>query len=157
MSGQHSKAGIRSPILLRGVASLLQLKMALNGIVINVLCKTSAPLCIRNGVSNMITYEVVYPNGNKKWYLNGYLHRVDGPAIEYAIGSKEWYLNDKLHREDGPAIEYANGTKYWYLDGKRHREDGPAVELADGDKFWYLRGERLTESEFNEQMNPVKE
>ena len=52
---------------------------------------------------------------------------------------------------------YLDGTKHWYLNGQQHREDGPAVELADGDKFWYLRGERLTESEFNEQMNPVQE
>ena len=24
----------------------------------------------------------------------------------------------KLHRLDGPAIEFASGTKYWYIDGK---------------------------------------
>ena len=30
-------------------------------------------------------------------------------------GDKRYYLNGKLHREDGPAIEYANGTKRWYL------------------------------------------
>ena len=33
-------------------------------------------------------------------------------------GTKEWYLNGKLHREDGPAIEYADGGKEWYLNGK---------------------------------------
>ena len=33
-----------------------------------------------------------------------------------ADGTKHWYLNGNLHREDGPAIEYANGTKYWYLN-----------------------------------------
>ena len=83
----------------------------------------------------MITYEVkVYANGSKYWYLDGKRHREDGPAIEYASGSKEWYLNDKLHREDGPACEY-----------------------PDGDKLWYLNGVKLTEAEFNEQMNPVKE
>ena len=36
----------------------------------------------------------------------------------YAGGDKEWYLNGKLHREDGPAVEYSYGTKYWYLNGK---------------------------------------
>ena len=72
----------------------------------------------------MIKYEVkVYPNGTKRWYLNGKLHREDGPAIEYAIGHKEWYLNGKFHREDGPAIEDANGTKkWWYLNGKSMSE-----------------------------------
>ena len=58
-------------------------------------------------------------------------------------GDKHWYLNGKLHREDGPACEYADGTKYWYLNDERHREDGPAVECADGDKLWYLNGKQL--------------
>jgi len=67
----------------------------------------------------MIIYTVkVYDNGSKSWYLNDKLHRVDGPAIEWASGSKEWWLDDKLHRTNGPAVEYADGTKEWYLDGK---------------------------------------
>ena len=48
------------------------------------------------------------------------------------------FLNGKLHREDGPAYEKASGeTKRWYINGKLHREDGPAIE----DKYckeWYL-------------------
>ncbi len=51
-------------------------------------------------------------DGNKSWYLNGKLHRIDGPAIEWADGSKSWYLNGELHRIDGPAIELANGAKF---------------------------------------------
>ena len=58
----------------------------------------------------------------------------------YTNGTKWWFLNGNLHREDGPAIECANGTKYWYLNGKCHREDGPACEYASGDKRWYLNG-----------------
>jgi hypothetical protein len=77
-------------------------------------------------------------NGDKFWYLNGEYHREDGPAEEYANGNKFWYLNGELHREDGPACEYANGDKEWYLNNKLHREDGPAYEYANGDKFWYL-------------------
>ena len=72
-------------------------------------------------------------------------------------GDKYWYLNGKWHREDGPAVEYANGDKLWYLNGQLHRVDGPAVELANGTKHWYLNGKELTEVEFDEQMNPVKE
>jgi hypothetical protein len=34
-----------------------------------------------------------------------------------------WYLNGELHREDGPAIERANGTKAWYLNGKQLTEE----------------------------------
>jgi len=62
----------------------------------------------------MIKYEVyVYDNGMKKWFLNGKLHREDGPASEYANGSKHWWMNGELHREDGPACEYADGSKSW--------------------------------------------
>ena len=38
----------------------------------------------------------VSSDGTKEWYLNGKLHREDGPAIERSDGSKSWYLNDKL-------------------------------------------------------------
>ena len=39
-----------------------------------------------------------------------------------ANGTKRWRLNDKLHRVDGPAIEYADGNKYWYLNDKEYTE-----------------------------------
>ena len=97
----------------------------------------------------MIKYEVeVYANGGKWWYLNGKLHREDGPAIEYAYGGEMWCLNGELHREDGPAIELANGSKEWYLNSKLHREDGPAIEYANGDRFWYLNDDKLTEEAY---------
>ena len=94
-------------------------------------------------------------NGDKAWYLNGKLHREDGPAVERADGYKAWYLNGKLHREDGPAIEWGSGYKYWYLNGKCHREDGPAIEYANGSKYWYLYGKQLSEAEFNAHPKPT--
>lgn len=81
---------------------------------------------------------IVRTNNHKAWYLNGKPHREDGPAIEYANGGKSWYLNGKFHREDGPAIEFSNGTKQWYLNGLRHHVDGPAIEWATGGKSWYF-------------------
>lgn len=45
-------------------------------------------------------------DGTKLWKLpNGQLHRIGGPAIEYADGEKKYYEHGELHREDGPAIE----------------------------------------------------
>jgi len=38
--------------------------------------------------------------GNKRWYLNGLLHREDGPAVEYADGNKEWWLNDTPYSKE---------------------------------------------------------
>ena len=80
-------------------------------------------------------------------------------SIEYKVivnshGSQSWYLNGKLHREDGPAIIYANGDQYWYLNGKLHREDGPAIIWAKGAQYWYLNSEELTEQEFNNRNRP---
>ena len=49
--------------------------------------------------------------------------------LSMANGTKEWYLNGKLHREDGPAIEWPAEPKNGMLNGKRHREDGPAMSM----------------------------
>ncbi|HEX4373634.1 MAG TPA: hypothetical protein VHZ50_10060 [Puia sp.] len=62
--------------------------------------------------------------------------------IDY-IGDKRWYLNGKLHREDGPAFDCVNGYKEWSLNGKRHRLDGPAIEFIDGNKWWYYHGKNI--------------
>jgi len=37
-------------------------------------------------------------------------------------GDTYWFLNGQLHREDGPAIESVLGTKYWYLDDVEYTE-----------------------------------
>jgi hypothetical protein len=75
----------------------------------------------------------------------------------YNNGEKYWFLNGKLHREDGPAVEFADGDKAWYLNGQLHREDGPAIEWASGSKSWYLNGTEYTEAEWKAKLNPVKE
>ena len=55
--------------------------------------------------------------GNKKWYINGVLHREDGPAIEDAYGTNCWYKNGKLHRIDGPTIVWIDGSYVWFING----------------------------------------
>ena len=78
------------------------------------------------------------PNGTKKWYLNGKLHREDGPAVEYFNGTKKWYLNGKFHREEGPAVEYSNGTKKWYLNGKQAHPEAIVDLWLEREIFcWY--------------------
>ncbi len=61
---------------------------------------------------------------------------------------------DQLHRLDGPAVEYANGDKAWLVESKYHRLDGPAIEWANGYKSWYVDGKKMTETEFNEYIKP---
>jgi hypothetical protein len=63
-------------------------------------------------------------------------------------GVKRWYLNGELHREDGPAVEHIGVAKAWYLNGVCHREDGPAIEYGDDYKRWFLNGKQYTEKEY---------
>ena len=47
------------------------------------------------------------------------LHRLNGPAIEWADGKrKAWYVNGQLHRLDGPAVDFGDDYKAWYVKGK---------------------------------------
>jgi len=72
-------------------------------------------------------------------------------------GNKFWYQNGKLHRLDGPAVEYANGEQSWYQNGLHHRLDGPAIECLNGEQSWFIEGVEYTEVEFNQKINPPKE
>ncbi|WP_459190596.1 hypothetical protein [Ralstonia pseudosolanacearum] len=60
-----------------------------------------------------------------------------------------WYLNGILHREDGPAVADGFGQKAWYKHGQLHREEGPAIEWSDGRVSWALFDEYVSEEEFN--------
>jgi hypothetical protein len=96
-----------------------------------------------------------YSDGTKEWWLNGALHREDGPAGEYPSGSKRWYLNGLLYREDGPAVEWANGEKFWWLNsqdyeytkGKLHNNNfltsdqytGPIIIMGGKNKIRFMK------------------
>jgi hypothetical protein len=61
----------------------------------------------------------------------GYLHRIDGPAIEWKSGHKEWYINGQRHREDGPAVIFSNNERYvWNLNGIEYSEQEWEQEVA---------------------------
>jgi|ERR1700691_2718672 len=64
--------------------------------------------------------------------------------VEYKDGPIYYcYLNGKLHREDGPAIIHPDGALEYYLNGLRHREDGPAAIWRDGTVYWYVNGNNI--------------
>lgn len=71
------------------------------------------------------------------WYQNGRLHRTDGPAIMWGSGDEEWWMEGLRHRCNGPAIHYQNKFDKWYQKGQLHRLDGPAIIYADGKKEWW--------------------
>ena len=89
--------------------------------------------------------KVEFRDGEINHYLNGQLHRTDGPAIYHSPsdGFEEWYKEGNRHREDGPAIviDEHNRLEYW-LEGKLHRADNPAISDMYGNEEWFLDGKR---------------
>ena len=63
--------------------------------------------------------------------------------LGYDVEIDVWYINGKLHRINGPAKKFSSGDKEWWVNGKRHREDGPAVEWSDGGIEWWVNGKRI--------------
>lgn len=115
--------------------------------------KTSPAQEVLNKPSEILNdgcYKAMTDNGSRYYSKDNQLHRKDGPAIEYVRGEviEEWYLNGLLHRENGPA-RMCSRSRHWYKNGQRHREDGPAREWDAGGKEWYLNGKQYTEEEFN--------
>jgi hypothetical protein len=89
-----------------------------------------------------------------EWSLDGIIHRVSGPAIEWPNGDREWYRYGRLHRRvvAGPARDTA-AMQEWYEYGRRHRRDGAAVIHADGACEWWYRNERETEDTGRHRVN----
>ena len=85
------------------------------------------------------------------------LHRLAGPAVEYADGYRAWWQNGQLHRLDGPANERPDGYCAWYHSGMLHRVDGPAVINADGSREWWLYGMPHTEESWRAATAPAVE
>ena len=99
-------------------------------------------------------------------YIDGILYCDDGIIPFTGVRApndnivKEYYLNGLLHREDGPAVEYKDGHRCWFLDGQRHRTDGPAcytiVNAGDySNQSWCVQGEKIdcdTQEEFEQLM-----
>jgi len=50
---------------------------------------------------------------------------------ECADGEKEWYLNGELHREDGPAVNDCDGDKEWWLNNKQYTEKEWKYEMRN--------------------------
>jgi len=50
---------------------------------------------------------VEWANGDKFWYLNGNLHRVDGPAVERTNGVKEYWINWERVSKEAQEVLYA--------------------------------------------------
>jgi hypothetical protein len=51
-----------------------------------------------------------------------------------------WYLNGKLHRPDGPAVEDSDGDKKWYLNGEQFSKEDFEQTTAPFDEIIIING-----------------
>jgi len=77
---------------------------------------------IFHNIESTLSNPNILSDGTKRWLKNGYLHRTDGPAIEFPSGTKKWFQNGQLHRTDGPAEEYPDGIKQYWINDQRLTE-----------------------------------
>ena len=94
-------------------------------------------------------YKTLFGDIVKEYWVNGKLHREDGPARSYSSGTYYWFLNGKLHRLDGPAIILLDGCKKYYQYGNLHRLDGPAIETKYYIEYWINGREYSKEDYYN--------
>lgn len=96
---------------------------------------------------------VMFPDGVRRWVVDGCLHREDGPAVIREDGAEFWYLHGRRHRVDGPAVISTNGKhEEWYFHGEFHRVNGPAFILPDGSNRWYISGKRIIERKVYQRL-----
>jgi hypothetical protein len=79
----------------------------------------------------------------EKWYRHGVLHRMGAPAriktCRGEIYAASWWLDGQLHRNDGPAKTGQYGD-CWFRHGKPHRDEGPARQFGESYYAWYIDG-----------------
>jgi hypothetical protein len=102
--------------------------------------------------------EVIYDDYFHKENISHHRREVHGFEVDGIFLYKMFYMDGLLHREDGPANIFYNydGSIYSYEyhnNGKLHRKDGPACSYADTDgniyrEEYYIDGKELTKSEW---------
>jgi len=81
---------------------------------------------------------VIFTNGCKVWFKDGYRHRENAPAMTNPKGAliETWWYEGLIHREDGPSQTYRDGTEMWYKLNKLHNTNGPAVARKEFREWW---------------------
>jgi len=54
--------------------------------------------------------------------------------------SMRWFLDGRLHREDGPAVIILTGKYIWSKKGIRYRPENPFLTSIISFEEWYLNG-----------------
>jgi len=96
----------------------------------------------------------IFDRSETRYYVDGVLHRENGPAVINNDGSKAWYWKGMLHRDDGPAIvveiSYFSSAgiktvvdETYYFKGKKYKNK---QEYISDPKIKTVFNKRLIES-----------
>lgn len=94
--------------------------------------RTDGPAVI-NYILGIESSETNITLSHEKYYIDGVLHREDGPADIHNTSEKYIQIysrNGKIHREDGPAKIIISKKSYhifYYINGVCHNDNGPAM------------------------------
>jgi hypothetical protein len=80
-----------------------------------------------------------FDDGEKRWYMDGLYHKLDGPAVSYGE-KQEYFIHGIRHRLDGPAIYYPGRHIAYYVNGKLHKLDAPALIYPGNYESYYVNG-----------------
>ena len=78
------------------------------------------------------------------------LHNKLGPAYVYSKHTKQWYINGKLHRLDGPAVMHPSYNEY-YIDGKKYSEEDFDKKIKE------IKGLQQTVEPYDVDLNDLGE
>ena len=84
------------------------------------------------------------------WFVDGKMHRVDGPANVDCFDMMTWYQRGKYGRPPGqshlPTTILADGSCHFGAgDDMLHRLDGPAIIYPNGSCCWAIDGSTITQ------------
>lgn len=80
---------------------------------------------------------VLKNKSRERHFLNGHLHRDDGPAFITPL-EQFYYRHGKLHKKNGPAHISKSRVTYYY-NGLIHRSNGPAIITKSGNEAYYRK------------------
>lgn len=77
---------------------------------------------VDNIITKIVNISLKHINDGTYVYVNYklQLHNDYGPAIIGSSVGVEYWVNGAMHRLDGPAKESPNGSKYWFVDGNEY-------------------------------------
>jgi hypothetical protein len=100
----------------------------------------------RSWTNTVFGVDIVYLNDKDE------LHRIYGPAlISKRFNLYKWYKDGKLHRVGGPALQHKD-TFHWYYEDKLHNLEGPAVIDPAGPFQYWIHGQRMSEKEYKKEI-----